>query len=180
MEFSSKLAPVYEKNLLIYWRKMFAAMDEAQGNTLQMIRAMERVTTEEEVAAKKDPAGYALNALLVPVFSQSGKRVVHVDVLRKLRQLKIELLKYRLANGSFPKDLSGFDAKLTADPFASGQTLEYIRENSGFRLWSVGENGVDDGGQKKIGNSSMADIVTSFPQMNDEPVRTPVKARDVD
>lgn len=165
MQFSAESAPIFEKNLLSYWRKAFAAMNEAQGSALQVAQAMDKVAKEEEVEIKKDPAGHALNAILMPVFSQAGNKTVHVEAMRKLRELKILLLQRRAKHGSFPADLSGFDAKLTTDPF-TGKPLHYKRENNGFRLWSVGANGVDDGGQRKVGNDGAADVVTSFP-LND-------------
>ena len=82
--------------------------------------------------------------------------------MRRMRTLKVELLKYRLNRGAFPKNLSAFNAKTITDPF-NGKQLIYRVEGKGYILYSVGQNGTDDGGQRRVGNNYMADIVTTYP-----------------
>ncbi len=157
-----KMASLYEKNHLIHWRKVFKMLDAAGNDTAKASRFLVQDEEDIKAAVKADPQGQAMNAMLTPVFSQTGKKVVQIDAMRRMRVLKIELLKYRAAHGAFPKDLSAFNAKTATDPFA-GKPFIYRVEGKGYILYSVGENGVDDGGQRKVGNTSMADIVTSYP-----------------
>ncbi len=157
-----KMASLYEKNHLIHWRKVFKMLDAAGSDSAKAARYLSQDEKDMEAAAKADPAGQAMNAILTPVFSQAGQNVMQTEALRRMRTLKLELLKYRLAHGAFPKDLSAFDKKILLDPF-SGKSLIYRLQGNGYLLYSVGRNGVDDGGQRKVGDTNMADIPTSFP-----------------
>ncbi len=157
-----KMASVYEKNQLKIWRRVFERLDETQGDTLKSALVMVEVEQQLERDAKNDPAGFLMAAQNFPTFSQSGYRIVQIDALRQMRTLKIELLKSRVKNGIFPKDLKAFDVKMTTDPF-TGKPLIYRVEGKGFILYSVGQNGIDDGGQRKVGGNNMADIVTTYP-----------------
>ena len=157
-----KMASLYEKNHLIHWRKVFKMLDAAGNDTAKAARFLMQDERDMEAAAKADPQGQAMNALMTPVFSQTGNNVMQTEVLRQMRTLKIALLQYRLAHKAFPKDLSAFDKKLSSDPF-SGKALIYRPQGNGYLLYSVGKNGVDDGGQRKVGSSGTADIVTSYP-----------------
>ena len=66
--------------------------------------------------------------------------------------LIIELLleNYREEKGRYPASLEGLlpadRPKVYQDPFASKQSFKYRTTSDGFLLYSVGENGVDDGG----------------------------------
>jgi|GEM_PF-4203669 len=63
----------------------------------------------------------------------------------------IALKRHRLAHGAYPNDLAALTPKhlpaAPADPFAPGSELKYRREGSGFTLYSVGRDGIDDNGQ---------------------------------
>lgn len=50
-------------------------------------------------------------------------------------------------HGRYPDDASGF--ALPKDPLALDQPLRYRREGASYVLWSVGLNGVDDGGRSE-------------------------------
>ena len=72
--------------------------------------------------------------------------------LTEWRMLIIELLleNHRDETGSYPAD---YESLLLADwpevahdPFASNQNFKYRTTNEGFLLYSVGDNGIDDGG----------------------------------
>lgn len=66
--------------------------------------------------------------------------------------LIIELLleNYREETGRYPENLEGLLPadwpEVYQDPFASDKSFKYRTTTDGFLLYSVGENGVDDGG----------------------------------
>jgi hypothetical protein len=68
----------------------------------------------------------------------------------RLLTIELALADYRDRNGKYPQTLAdlvpGELETLPADPF-TGKPLVYRSTDDGFRLYSVGPNGVDDGGQ---------------------------------
>ncbi|HTJ01130.1 MAG TPA: hypothetical protein VL527_19760 [Dongiaceae bacterium] len=85
-------------------------------------------------------------------------KVMQAETSRRMVVTAIALKRYQLKNGQFPEKL----AELTPDvlPIApidpmSGQPFHYRREGAdGFLLYSVGKDGVDDGGDASNGSSS--------------------------
>jgi len=74
-------------------------------------------------------------------------------------QTTIAILRYRAAKGRLPENLpslveAGYLKELALDRF-SGQPFAYRVTDEGFTLYSVGENGKDDGGTRK---SSLDDV----------------------
>jgi hypothetical protein len=160
-EIPSDVADVYQQHWIGFGRKAILAIANANHNPAQMIKALEPIIREEERAAKSNPLRQ-FNRDMVPPFLSAAKQLARLDALRRMRKLKLELLHYRLNHKTFPADLSTFDSKLTTDPF-TGTTLHYVREAKGYRLWSVGEDGKNDGGAKPSDASKAKDVVTYFP-----------------
>jgi len=160
-ELAPQFADMYEEYWLTFWRKGFAEMDKANNDPRGMALALETVWKAEEITAKHDKLGRMVNETMIPVTIDASRRVIHVQAMRRMRTLKIELLKYRLAHNAFPNDLKKFDTTTATDPF-DGKPLRYRLEGKGFRLWSIGDNLKDDGGQVKIGDKR-ADTVTAYP-----------------
>ena len=71
-------------------------------------------------------------------------------------QLAVALRLYRIKHGEYPEKLAALTpevlAKLPTDPF-SGKDYVYRREGKGFVVYSIGEDGVDDGGEEGSGNT---------------------------
>jgi hypothetical protein len=117
------------------------------------LKALGLESTNEELGLLFDPSGPDLHSL----FSQSVvslSRVLHrVYVMETGRELTITVIalqRYRLRHGQYPTELSAlvpeFLAAMPRDP-ADGAGLRYRSEPEGtFLLYSVGEDGVDDGG----------------------------------
>jgi len=85
---------------------------------------------------EKAPAGYVESVSRRGDEQLAWLRVVLAAVL---------LEKHRARNGSYPKDASGI--ALPEDPHARPALLRYeaLGEGTGYRVWSVGLNEVDDG-----------------------------------
>ncbi|MEO7453778.1 MAG: hypothetical protein ABIV13_03335 [Fimbriimonadales bacterium] len=71
------------------------------------------------------------------------------EVRTRLRLLAIDaaLLGQFKAAGSVPRDLGGFPASLRTDPYSS-RNLVYVFRGVDYKLYSVGPNGIDEGGDK--------------------------------
>lgn len=77
-----------------------------------------------------------------------GQQELRLHVLfalrAKLRRVALELLLFRAEYGEFPDSLKDLNCNAT-DPF-SNDLLRYRKTENRFDLYSVGANGIDDGG----------------------------------
>ncbi len=108
--------------------------------------------------------------LLTDVLVPSGSRIV-VNEGRGLARLRLARLAlgcriFKLRTGRYPAKLPELSkafpkefAKLPADPF-TGKDMKYARTKTGCKLWSVRDDGIDNGGVKRgPGNRNACDIV---------------------
>jgi hypothetical protein len=88
--------------------------------------------------------------------------VVEADALHRLAQLAVAAEAYRTKTGTLPErsdDLTPeYVVRIPADPF-DGQPLRFKREGKDLIFYSVGEDGVDNGGVVRSGNANQGDIV---------------------
>lgn len=70
---------------------------------------------------------------------------------------------HRLQGGSYPAELADVAAEDLQDPF-TGKQLLYRREGESYVLYSVGENGKDDGGKKLLGDAAREGDVVIWPE----------------
>ncbi len=101
----------------------------------------------------------------------------------QLIETALALAVYRARHGHYPEKLDALVPELLPqvppDLFAPGTTLIYRREGDGYVLYSVGQNGEDDGGEDKVleerqdlgfrisGTSSLLPLVA--PPVEDQP-----------
>jgi len=83
-------------------------------------------------------------------------RVLRAETAKQMTETAIALKRYQLRHGSYPADLDllvpEFMPAVPLDP-VDGQPLRYRRNADGtFLLYSVGENGKDDGGDPSLEN----------------------------
>jgi len=71
----------------------------------------------------------------------------------RLVQVAVMLEREKRARGRYPSDATALD--LPKDPFAPLLPLKYRPDGSSYRLWSIGMDGIDDGGKAE----KRADIV---------------------
>ena len=101
-------------------------------------------------------------ALVIPALSRSQAVFEHGIARKGCAKLAIALRLYRMKNQAYPERLSQltpeFIDKLPVDPF-SGKDFVYRTEGKGFIVYSVGPNGVDDGGVEDPKNHDAGDII---------------------
>jgi hypothetical protein len=94
--------------------------------------------------------GEALTVLLAPAFQAAFDSENRARTREVLEQVGFALAAYRADHGGYPDSLSVLAPKyidrLPNDPM-SEQPLHYRREGTGCLLYSVGTNGVDEGGR---------------------------------
>ena len=86
----------------------------------------------------------------LPAFERAFDKVMKVETARQLAIAAIVLKRYQLKHGNYPPDLKSlvpeFVPAVPRDP-VDGQPLRYrLNADGTFLLYSVGENGKDDGG----------------------------------
>ncbi len=91
-----------------------------------------------------------LSHMLLPALASVMPKACRAQTFTRLAIAACALERHRLARGSYPESLAALAPEfgpLPPDPM-SGQPFHYERTADGrFRLWSVGWNGKDDGGQ---------------------------------
>ena len=106
-----------------------------------------------------DRARYLCSWYLIPAIGRASTRAVECEAVQALCRVAIALRRYQSAQGSHPDSLQQlvpeFLSAVPLDPF-DGQPLRYRRnKNESFTLYSVGENGRDDGGDPSTEKSVM-------------------------
>jgi hypothetical protein len=95
-------------------------------------------------------AGDAIIALLLPAFDKVQSAADRFEQAERNLHLAFLLAAYRQDHGRYPEKLGELSpkylVKIPGDLF-SGKPLIYRLEGTGFLLYSVGENGIDDGGR---------------------------------
>lgn len=104
---------------------------------------------------------YLLSALVVPNFSRAVETTVRNETQRRMTIAALALKRFELTHHAVPEKLDelvpAFLKSVPIDP-VTGEPLKYRREpGGGFTLYSVGDNGTDDGGDP----SSTAKILQS-------------------
>ena len=69
----------------------------------------------------------------------------------QVNNLAFALAAYRADHGTYPAKLADLKPKyvktIPTDMFNGDADLHYVRKGGGYRLYSVGPNGIDDGGR---------------------------------
>lgn len=115
------------------WRRLVAETDAEAGNSWNpFLRILTGYTA-------LDTGGtYSLRFFLTARRQLALFRLVEAGLL---------LEDEKRLHGRYPDDASGL--ALPRDPLALDQTLRYRRQGASYVLWSVGLNGVDDGGRSE-------------------------------
>ena len=106
---------------------------------------------------------YGLSSIIIPNTYKAASTTVRNETLRRLAVVAIALKRFQMQNYSLPPTLEAlvpnFISVLPFDPM-SGKSLCYrVDSSTGFVLYSVGEDGVDDGGlAKSVTPASGSDI----------------------
>jgi hypothetical protein len=83
---------------------------------------------------------------LTPALSRAHFLKTRAETQRRASLLVTNVMAYRQQHGSLPESLEAFAGReFVTDPF-TGQPFAYLRDGDDFTLYSLGGNGIDDGG----------------------------------
>jgi len=95
---------------------------------------------------------------IAPAFDGSWFLDVKEDTLNRLLLVSLALRAYRVEHGRYPRTLAelapSYLRQAPGDPFAAGKPLGYRRKGDGYLLYSVGPDGVDNGGRPIIATAT--------------------------
>ena len=99
-------------------------------------------------------ARYWLSRLLGPALEKASAKAARIETQRELVVTAIALKRYQLRHGRLPPDLKSMVPEYLAQTprdFMDGRELRYrLNADSGFVLYSVNEDGKDDGGDATL------------------------------
>ncbi|NBV22387.1 MAG: hypothetical protein EBS05_10790 [Proteobacteria bacterium] len=91
-----------------------------------------------------------LSSQITPALESMHKKLANAEIVRRLTYTAIALHRHRLKHGKFTESLGALVPEYLAEvprDFMDGQPLRYQLQPDGqFRLWSVGDDFKDDGG----------------------------------
>lgn len=106
-----------------------------------------------------------LTSLLVPAIAQVETAQTRIESYRPLLRAAFLIQRQLAARGEFPLSLSDVgdaDAADLSDPFAS-DSIRFAAQPGGIVLYSVGPNGVDNGGQRPDETPGADDLRLQLP-----------------
>ncbi len=92
-----------------------------------------------------------LNTILMPMFESVYRPYIAKSTRKKVVELLLRALLFRITKHSFPSDLRQISSDFS-DPYQPEKNLHYRTDGKSVAIWSVGSNLVDDGGHKEKGN----------------------------
>ncbi|HTQ11319.1 MAG TPA: hypothetical protein VMI31_14735 [Fimbriimonadaceae bacterium] len=155
----------WEAKAVHYLRTAYAAIPAENPSVSDVRSAMDRI--DEETTADRSLESM-LN--LLPVFSESGTAYARAIARRRMMLVSIAALNAWKTQGSPPMSLPSL-GKASMDPFSS-KPLGYRRTRTGFRVYSVDADGVDDGGlirREDLSGSRTHDIAFRFGSERKQP-----------
>ena len=171
---ASKPAGKERKDALAEFGRDLGSLDAEIGKSGVLFR---RIVSEVSVRrALGRHWGTMLLAMFLPASSSCLKVEDRVAVLQDLVPVVFALAAYRADHGEYPKDLAALAPKyLPAVPqdLFSGGPIRYKREDGGYVVYSVGQNGKDDGGRASWEESDSE----QNPDHDDIAIRVPVKKK---
>jgi hypothetical protein len=143
-----------DKDRLLFLKKFQAILDSVEGSVPDGAWVdLQRLLTKNAFShsgGRSEKFRFPISRTLVPSLERYLEIVARHQTARRLVPAAIALKRYHLRQACYPKQLSElvphYLEELPKD-YMDGQTLRYRRQGDGaYLLYSVGENGSDDGG----------------------------------
>lgn len=150
----------YLSRILEIWTQVFTEFPGLHSNPFEMGKRIDEL--HEEFGNRKKKS-YDVFCSSDAMFSRAGGAVVNALASSELLKGYGAVLSFRQRTGQWPNSLEDAGVELV-DPF-DGNPIRYRAEANGFRLWSIGQNLVDDGGvsAREAGGQKKVDIVAMYP-----------------
>lgn len=149
------------------WVELYAD-PEVRKDPMALVRRMEDL--DQRLSNDPDPT-LAVHQILFPVLAGAGDALVTGRTRWQAVRGLMAVLRFKGAQGRYPATLA--EAGFTdVDPF-TGQAFHLKVEGETVRVYSVGPDGVDNGGEERVNTAPDAprqmDIVSMFPRRVNAP-----------
>lgn len=155
--FRDSLESVYLSEWLPAWKK-FPSDNQDWAGFGTVLKTVEKAVESDTSLIGR------INGMMMPALGAMTDAVGVLQAHDRLLIDSIAVLRERLRTGRLPVVLPPSLGELRLDPF-DGQALRYRREGSGFTLYSIGKDRVDNGGKRRPAKPSEGeqyDEVVSF------------------
>jgi uncharacterized membrane protein len=134
----------YKKDCTVYLRLSERQLDLLSEPYYQTKSVFEELSKEENRLLYRHPRA----AMFYPSYYRYSSQIAKFEIGRDLAKIATALKRYKLKYEVYSKNLAELRpdliSELPIDPF-TGRDFVYKQEGKGFLLYSLGENGVDDG-----------------------------------
>lgn len=148
---------MFEARAVAMWRELFEKFPKDDLDWQGFQKAFKDV--EKKINADQSLPN-KINQVLFPVFDQAALAFAKLAATQRTALLSVKLLRAR-ASG-LPKNLSKYGT-LAIDPM-DGKPMRYLQRGKGFKVWSIGQDLIDQGGKRRVPGASGQDydIVKGF------------------
>jgi type II secretory pathway pseudopilin PulG len=147
--FIFKLTGFFERDLRFYLQGMETNISLASTfpKNISMI-----TNVEEQISQTSRRNYYILSSMLLPALGNTIIKEANGLAQVRTAQAALAVERFRLVHGQLPENLNElvpqFLSAVPVDPF-DGQPLRYHRLGKGYVIYSIGRDGLDDGGREK-------------------------------
>jgi len=131
----------------------FVRIENDLNEELKRRRSLRAIVATILFDERSEQIGYILISGFLPATRATVNAQNRGEMQADLIRLGFGLAAYRADHGNFPQKLGElipqYIAKVPVDVFANDGPLHYALEGKGYLLYSVGPNGVDDGGRDR-------------------------------
>jgi hypothetical protein len=158
--FIFKLTGFFERDLRFYLHAMETNISLASTfpKNISMI-----TNVDEQIFQTIRHNYYILSAMLLPALGNAIVKEANGLAQVRSAQTALAVERFRLAHGRLPENLNElvpqFLPAVPVDPF-DGQPLRYHHLTKGYVIYSVGQDGHDDGGREKAADWKSSDKTT--------------------
>jgi hypothetical protein len=148
-----KATGMWQRDFLYYLKVIDQLERVCALPRMERLEAVQNI--EDDLIWEKEHAfragGFKLvSGMFLPSLTKAVKKHMREDVLVQLTRCGIAVERFRLKNGKLPASLEeivpDFLAGEQMDPF-SGEPMQFETNEEGYVIYSVGQNGEDDGGK---------------------------------
>lgn len=116
--------------------------------------------------ARDAPKSLYWDIFILSSLDASMDAAAHGDAHRRIAELVLAMCRYHAKNGKYPEKLDelvpGFVAFVPLDPF-DGKSMRWKRANDKLVIYSIGPDGIDDGGAHFDPQTQKGDITFELP-----------------
>jgi hypothetical protein len=132
-----------------FFERMAARFEDASSLPLRDHAKVAALDREFHEAVAADPVGLLLPRMLMPAFGQAARSFAVDQAWRDAMVATCAALRFRADSGAWPARAEDLAPKylpaVPLDPW-TGAPIRMATDAEGFRMWSTGEDGRDDGG----------------------------------